>query len=128
MSYPKVIYAIQHNKTKRFYIGSTGNIQERYKQHMFFLRRGKHSSILMQDDYNKYGEDYSVIVLGEIYSFLESYKEYQQMIKYVSFCPKYGYNQGEFKHCSTFIRKESITLKTKDNLEILNNHQRFYRG
>lgn len=60
------IYAIQHNATKKIYIGKTKNVYKRYKDHLNSLRLGKHGSIDMQYDYDKYGEDFSVYVLEEV--------------------------------------------------------------
>ena len=61
-----VIYAIQHNATKKMYIGQTNDLYRRYKGHLSGLRKNKHHSKKMQEDYNKYGEDYSLFVLEEI--------------------------------------------------------------
>lgn len=38
-----------------FYIGSSNNIHKRYKSHINKLSKNKHSSELMQNDYNNYG-------------------------------------------------------------------------
>lgn len=60
------IYAIQHNVTKKMYIGKTKDVYKRYYQHLCELRLGKHRSPEMQEDFNKYGKDFSVYVLEEI--------------------------------------------------------------
>ena len=60
------IYAIQHNKTKRIYIGKSKDIYRRYREHIRNLRSGTHSSTKMTEDYRIYGEDYSLFVLEEI--------------------------------------------------------------
>lgn len=60
------IYAIQHNVTKKIYIGKSKNIYKRYEQHLSALRHNNHSSVDMQKDFNKYGEDFSVFVLEEV--------------------------------------------------------------
>lgn len=74
------IYALEYNPTKKLYIGSTVNLEKRYKTHITFLKKGKHQSKELQDDYNKYGEDFSVYVLEEIddgNSFIQvGYKQY----------------------------------------------------
>ena len=41
-SYPKKVYAIQHNVTGRIYVGSTKNTTKRYLSHMAELRKGTH--------------------------------------------------------------------------------------
>jgi len=60
------IYAIQHNLTKKIYIGKSKNIYKRYEQHLCALRNNNHKSIEMQRDFNDFGEDFSVFVLEEI--------------------------------------------------------------
>ena len=89
------VYAIQHNKTKRIYIGSSGRTEHRLHDHLKLLRRGKHENKLMQDDYNKYGEDYSFYKLDEIPSEFESYREYFWMSVFNTYSEETGYNQRE---------------------------------
>ena len=60
------IYAIQHNKTKKIYVGKSKDIYKRYTQHLFALKAGKHRSIEMQNDFDKYGDDFSVYILEEV--------------------------------------------------------------
>lgn len=60
------IYALQHNVTKKIYIGKSKNIYKRYKAHISSLRCGKHTSKSLQEDFNVYGEDFSIYVLEEI--------------------------------------------------------------
>lgn len=53
--------------TGRRYIGSSGNISERFWRHRTRLRHGKHHIALMQQDWNEYGEAaFTFIVLREI--------------------------------------------------------------
>lgn len=51
------IYAIRHRESGRAYIGSTVNHDKRLKEHRRLLRLGKHHSPLLQNCWNKYGED-----------------------------------------------------------------------
>ena len=66
MTKTKIVYAIMHNKTRRIYIGSTERGSHRLKNHLNALRAGKHKNKLMQDDFDKYGEDYSFYQLDFI--------------------------------------------------------------
>lgn len=63
------IYKIQSiSKPERAYIGSAVNINHRWSQHLFDLRKNKHSSLKLQRHYNKYGEydlEFSIIESGE---------------------------------------------------------------
>lgn len=90
--FPRKIYAIQHNKTKRMYIGSSKDVQSRYKAHIYKLKAGKHPVEDMQSDYDEYGENYSVFILEEITERSERYKEYEWMLKYNTLERGNGYN------------------------------------
>lgn len=54
MKLPRIIYAIQHNVTKRIYVGSSANVENRYWNHMNNLRNHKHNIEDMQSDYDNY--------------------------------------------------------------------------
>lgn len=92
MKFPRKVYAIQHNVTKRIYIGSSADVNTRYFSHIYQLRNGKHSVEDMQDDFIKYGEDYSFFILDEITEYAERKKEYEWMQKYGSHIRGIGYN------------------------------------
>ena len=51
------IYQIQCTKTKKTYLGSTGNIIKRLKQHYKLLKTNTHSNKEMQADFNLWGEN-----------------------------------------------------------------------
>lgn len=61
-----VIYALQHNATKKLYIGQTNDLYKRYALHLYELRSKKHRSKELQRDFDTYGEDFSIYVLEEI--------------------------------------------------------------
>lgn len=92
MRFPRKVYAIQHNVTKKIYIGSSNDVETRYKSHIWALRGNKHNVPDMQEDYNKYGEDYSVFILGEMSSYAEKGLEYEWMRKYNTITRGVGYN------------------------------------
>ena len=77
MKLPRKVYAIQHNTTKRIYIGSSVDVEARYMNHMYQLRAGKHIVEDMQDDFINYGEDYSLFILYEITEHKDRFKEYE---------------------------------------------------
>lgn len=60
------VYAIQHNKIKKMYIGRSRDVIQRYKNHILDLKRGSHPSKTMQEDFNQFGEDYSIYILEKI--------------------------------------------------------------
>ena len=52
------IYKIKSKvKPERIYIGSSVNIQERWRKHINYLKNNKHQSIKLQRHYNKYGKN-----------------------------------------------------------------------
>lgn len=89
---PKVIYAIQHRKTGRIYVGSSQKLEERLHAHLLALKNGTHPVELMQEDADKYGLDYEFFILDKYESCRESKKEYEWMVKLNTGDPKCGYN------------------------------------
>ena len=90
--YPRVVYMITHNVTKRMYIGSTSMFNRRIQLHLNALRSGRHTVEDMQADYNNYGEDYSIEILDKILDKDRFRKEYIYMDLYKSHVRGLGYN------------------------------------
>lgn len=59
----KEIYAIQHNKTKRIFIGQSENAGLVIKNRILRLRKNNDSCESMQKEFNEFGEDYSFFIL-----------------------------------------------------------------
>ena len=51
------IYKIYCDSNNRTYIGSSNNIERRFKEHLGDLRNNRHSNQYLQNSYNKYGEE-----------------------------------------------------------------------
>ena len=49
------IYLIQNKETGKFYIGSSNNLKNRFRQHNQMLVAGNHKNSRLQEDYNQYG-------------------------------------------------------------------------
>ena len=107
---PRTIYAIQHNKTKRIYIGSSSDVPNRYWSHIYKLRNGKHGVEDMQKDFDEHGEDFSLFILDEINTHDERIKEYECMNKYQSNIRGKGYNYKD--HAKKFIQIGKLPLKS----------------
>lgn len=93
--YPRKVYAIQHNQTKRIYIGSSKDVETRYMTHIEALKARKHLSVEMQQDFDAYGNDFSLYVLDTISNRKENKKEYEWMRKYQTNDPEFGYNRKD---------------------------------
>lgn len=65
----KGIYKIINNISKKFYVGSTTtNFYYRLDSHLKSLRKKCHGNIILQNSYNKHGEDvfyYSIEILND---------------------------------------------------------------
>lgn len=110
MVYPRKIYAIKHNVTKRMYIGSSSDVEIRYKNHIYSLRRGQHPIEDMQKDFNEYGEDYSVYILEELTVHDDRKNEYKWMRKYNTITRGVGYNYKD-KEREVLTLKNSVPYK-----------------
>lgn len=97
MKLPRTVYAIQHNKTKRIYVGSSADLVKRYEAHILDLRAHRHVNMGMQEDFDVYGEDYSFFILGTIEKYDERFKEYEWMRRLGSYDPVVGYNIRDVK-------------------------------
>ena len=60
------IYQIRNIKNNKIYIGSSMDIEQRWKMHKNDLRKNKHINYKLQNDWNKYGENNFVFEILEI--------------------------------------------------------------
>ncbi len=120
MSFTRKVYVIRHNITNRIYVGSSGNVDRRFRAHISALRRGEHKVEDMQADFDKYGEDYTFTIVDVIDRYEDRVKEYEWMKKYQSHIRGIGYNYKDSalhhipkspKHLLTFNEK---TMPIKD--------------
>jgi group I intron endonuclease len=59
------IYKITNTVNGKYYLGSSDNIKNRWKSHLYSLRHNKHHSIHLQRAWNKYGEKNFIFELVE---------------------------------------------------------------
>lgn len=90
--YPRDIYMIRHNVTQRVYIGSSGRLTQRIASHFYALRSGTHHVKDMQKDFDEYGDDFTIEVIGKIEKISENRKEFEAMDRYHSCVRGIGYN------------------------------------
>ena len=93
----KAIYMIKCNDNDGFYIGSSKNIWSRFSYHLYNLRKGNHTSYLLQKSFNEYGEKSINMIVLEFVSDISVLKEREKIyIKDLS--PKFntyiGYRGG----------------------------------
>lgn len=98
MVVPRKVYAIKHNQTNKTYVGSSADVGRRIREHINNLKRNSHPVEDMQADFNTYGENYSVVILDEILTYDDRYKEYAWMIRYGSYVRGKGYNYKDRKN------------------------------
>lgn len=98
------IYAMQHNKTKRVYVGCAHNIFYRCKAHLSALKGKRHKSSMMQADFDRFGNDFSIweletvpsdqrIQVGDHEYQLQTIREVEWMIAFDSI--ENGYNHQD---------------------------------
>lgn len=111
----KQIYALQHEHTKRLYIGSSARPKARYRYHLSLLRNGKHHIEDMQADYDAYGENYSLFILDEVDS-KDRVSEYEWMARYRSHERGNGYN---YRDRTAASRCKSPAIPYKEGRPVL---------
>lgn len=134
MDFPKTVYEIKHNKTNRSYIGTSKHPENRVYSHLSALRSGRHPVRDMQDDFDAYGEDYTISFLEVIEKYEDRNHEYDWMRKRNSFIRGMGYNYNDhFKQDKskpnkvTYRAKINELLKQTDDLETLELVTRFWQ-
>lgn len=87
------IYQIKNTVTGKVYIGSSWNIEQRWRSHRHELRYGKHHSPHLQSAWNKYGPDkFSFLILEECSRDDVVNREQFHMDLFKSYDREYGYN------------------------------------
>lgn len=108
MRLPRTVYAIQHNVTKRTYVGSSCRAEKRILSHLWSLRRGDHHVEDMQADFYEYGEDYTFFKLGSFKTIRESDLEYAWMVIFQSHIRGKGYNYKDKSTKQIFEKGEEM--------------------
>jgi group I intron endonuclease len=81
------IYRIKNKINEKCYYGSSKKIEKRFKTHLNQLRNGKHINCILQNAWNKYGEDNFIFEIVEECE-LENLFEAEQ--KYIDACGDYN--------------------------------------
>ena len=88
----KTIYAMQHNVTKKIYVGSCNHADTRIKKHMHDLLRGSHTNKSLQKDFDKYGMEFYFYELEKVDSDIVFSEERKWQNALRSNDSKTGYN------------------------------------
>ena len=86
------IYTITCAENNKVYVGSTREPKSRFMCHRSKLRSGTHENKNMQEDYRKYGEGSFVFKIIQKSTSISEKAEANNIRKYRSYDPKYGYN------------------------------------
>ena len=87
------IYSINCKTDNKIIVGSSLHIRRRYSQHLYKLRRNKHSNPYLQNAWNKYGEnDFSLSIIEECEELDLLKKEDEWMEVKNSLDRNFGYN------------------------------------
>lgn len=127
------IYYIQCLKTKRKYVGSSNNIEKRWKRHLRELKSNSHCNSFLQRTYNKYGSDNLIFVVLEILDNIDlSEKEMYYISKLKTLDRKHGFNlttpltHPSIKASEEYRKRISVRMKGNmpSNISILREKQR----
>lgn len=91
----KKIYVITNTITGKKYVGSTFRPDIRFKQHIGSLIRGTHHNVLMQEDFNKFGNCFEMEVVDSDEKSGAGSKEYEWIEKLKTFDSRFGYNDKD---------------------------------
>lgn len=117
MRFPRYVYALQNEGTKRIYIGSTYDVKKRFSEHINTMKSRKHKVEDMQRDFDNICKNFSICTLDVIHSSSEKTKEYEWMIKFNSHKRGVGYNYNENpeKHLKAEKVKEGKCEETTEH-------------
>jgi len=88
------IYIIKNKLNNKIYIGSSLNIEKRWKDHKYYLNNNKHHSILLQRSWALHGEEQFEFCILEVIEHQKDLllREQYYLDLYKSFLPENGYN------------------------------------
>lgn len=113
------IYCILNVFNDKIYIGSSNNVEKRWKRHKNTLVSGKHHNIYLQRSYEKYGEGcFTYFVIEELENVADLFTREEYWIEELQ--PEY--NIGSVGGGDTFTNhpeKESIRKVHTNNLNLL---------
>lgn len=137
------VYAIKNIVNNKIYVGSSGNMGNRWQQHLYSLRNGTHHSSDLQKDYDLYGfENFIFFVLKMVdskendkLSFFEQLyiTKYNSVIEGYNMCNSFITEDNRFVDMiSSFIEntlnRKEINNQIHKNIKIFNNEKMLYKS
>lgn len=105
------IYQIRNIDNDKIYIGSSNNLERRWKEHQKKLNNGNHHSYKLQEDWDGYGEEYFVFEILEEGEFDLFGKEQEYLDKYKSY--EFGYNVLQFANGKDYYKNNTRNNEDK---------------
>lgn len=113
------IYLIKNKINSKVYVGSSNNIERRFKRHKTELNTGKHSNKFLSDSFKKYGKncfDFIILEICKEENLIS--RENYYITLYDSLNPLKGYNlKSPISHPSK-VNKEYSKILSKSKLGI----------
>lgn len=88
----RFVYLIKNKINEKVYVGSTKNLEQRWRGHLSSLRIGKSFNMYLQEDWDKYGEENFEFIFIEEDTFGGFEREQYWMDLYTSYDRDKGYN------------------------------------
>jgi len=120
------IYKILNKVTGKFYIGSSNNIEYRFRQHKANLRHGYHNNSYLQAAWDKYGETNFEFIVEQKLDTIDRLLEVEdEWIEKTSCCNReIGYNL-QLKSTGTRHSEETLTkIRSKRNAYVYTDYHR----
>lgn len=95
----RYVYKLTNSKNGRVYIGMTSRPEQRFKMHISQLKRRTHPCALMQEDFDKFGEDAFSMEIIEEFVWEGAQRitpEREWMIRLKTYDERYGYNFNDW--------------------------------
>lgn len=108
------VYTLTHSVTGKVYVGSTDFPVNRYRNHLWALRRGDHPNKSMQKDFDEYGGEFSLHIVDTN----EDHKEQKWMAKMGSWDPERGYNIGGAKGAKAYSETDEVKQLCDHNFPV----------
>lgn len=121
------IYKIECAINGKVYIGCTINYESRIYAHQTNLKRGIHTTPLLQSDYNKYGiNNFKYSIVLEIYEYDKNWLEIEQTFIQMFDMDKGVYNVRK-KFSTHYFYKGTDNIRKNMPTEILTKGIEFYK-